>query len=110
MAVHFWPALTVISVATALTNRSSSGSSAVTSGPSTEQLSESASTLRVTPPWRTCGWLRMSPAVCADPVKPTRSWTPSSSMRPAGLPASSCSEPSGRIPDSMMRRTASSVR
>ena len=43
IAVHFWPALTVISVTTPLTNRSNSGSSVVTSGPSTEQFSESAS-------------------------------------------------------------------
>ena len=32
IAVHFWPALTVISRATSLTNRSNSSSSGVTSG------------------------------------------------------------------------------
>ena len=110
IAVHFWPALTVISATTALTNSSSSGSSAVTSGPRMAQLSESASTPSVTPPCSTCGWFRSSPAVWAEPVKATESWTVSSSRSPLGLPASSCSEPSGRIPDSTMRRTTSSVR
>ena len=58
MAVHFWPALTVISVTTPLTKRSSSGSSGVTSGPRIEQLSESASTPSRTPPCRTEGCWR----------------------------------------------------
>ena len=110
MAVHFWPALTVISVTTPLTNRSNSGSSAVTSGPRIEQLSESASTPSRTPPCSTDGcWRRWAP-VAAEPVNATESCAPSSSSRPAGLPQSSCSEPSGRMPDSMMRRTTSSVR
>ena len=61
IAVHFWPALTVISVTTPLTNRSNSGSSAVTSGPRIEQLSESASTPSCTPPWSTLVWLRSMP-------------------------------------------------
>ena len=47
------PALTVISVTTPLTNRSNSGSSAVTSGPRIEQFSESASTPSWTPPCST---------------------------------------------------------
>ena len=110
IAVHFWPAFTVISATTPFTNSSSSGSSAVTSGPRIEQLSESASTPRATPPCSTCGWFRSSPAVCAEPVKATESWTLSSSSSPWGLPASSWSDPSGRIPDSMIRRTTSSVR
>ena len=110
IAVHFWPALTVISVTTPLTNRSNSGSSAVTSGPRIEQFSESASTPRVTPPWITLVWVRSRPAVCAEPVNATWSCTVSSSSRLPALPESSCSEPSGRRPDSMIRRTTSSVR
>ena len=55
IAVHFWPAFTVISVTTPLTNRSNSGSSVVTSGPSTEQFSESASMPSCTPPCSTAG-------------------------------------------------------
>ena len=110
MAVHFWPAFTVISVTTPLTNRSNSGSSTVTSGPSTEQFSESASTPSCTPPCITLVWVRSIPAVCAEPVNATESCTVSSSSRPAGLPHSSWSAPSGRMPDSTMRRTASSVR
>ena len=110
IAVHFCPALTVISVTTPLTNRSSSGSSTVTSGPRIEQLSESASTPSRTPPCSTFGcWRRWAP-VAAEPVKATESWGPSSSINPAGLPHSSCSEPSGSRPDSTMRRTTSSVR
>ena len=110
MAVHFCPALAVISVTTPLTNRSHSGSLDVTSGPSTEQLSESASTWSWTPPCSTDGCWRRIPAVCAEPVKATESWTPRWSSRSPADPASSWSEPSGRIPDSMMRRTTSSVR
>ena len=45
IAVHFWPALTVISRATSLTNRSNSSSSGVTSGARMAQFSESASAL-----------------------------------------------------------------
>ena len=45
IAVHFWPALTVISRATSLTKRSNSSSSGATSGPRIAQLSESASAL-----------------------------------------------------------------
>ena len=110
MAVHFWPALAVISVTTPLTNRSHSGSLEVTSGPRTEQLSESASTWRVTPPWRTEGCWRRMPAVWADPVNATESCTPRWSSRSPAEPDRSWSEPSGRMPDSMIRRTTSSVR
>ena len=110
IAVHFWPALAVISVTTPLTKRSHSGSPDVTSGPSTEQLSESASTWSVTPPCSTDGCWRRMPAVWAEPVKATESCTPRWSSRSPAEPESSCSEPSGRMPDSMIRRTTSSVR
>ncbi len=75
MAVHFWPALTVISATTPLTNRSNSGSSTLTSGPSTEQFSESASTPSCTPPCITLVCVRSIPAVWAEPVKATESCT-----------------------------------
>ena len=45
MAVHFCPALVVISRATSLTNRSNSSSSGLTSMPKIEQFKESASAL-----------------------------------------------------------------
>ena len=63
-----------------------------------------------TPPCSTLGWLRSSPAVCAEPVNATESCTVELVEQPAGLPHSSWSEPSGRMPDSMIRRTTSSVR
>ena len=110
IAVHFWPALAVISVTTPLTKRSHSGSSAPTSGPRIEQLRESASTWRESPPCSTDGCWRRMPAVWAEPVKATESWTPRWSSRSPAEPDSSCREPSGRMPDSMMRRTTSSVR
>ena len=72
--------------------------------------SQSASTWSCTPPWSTDGCWRRIPAVCAEPVKATESWTPRWSSRSPADQASSWSEPSGRIPDSMMRRTTSSVR
>ena len=48
MAVHFCPALTVISRTTSRTNRSSSGVPAVASGPRIEELSESVSEVKRT--------------------------------------------------------------
>ena len=73
MAVHFWPALTVISRATSLTNRSNSSSSGVTSGARIAQLSESASALNGIE-WRTrFGCTRSLAAVSAEPVKVTTS-------------------------------------
>ena len=108
MAVHFWPALTVISETTPLTNRSNSGSTVVTSGPRIEQLSESASTPSWTPPCKTEGcWRRVAP-VAADPVNATESCAPSWSSRPSGLPHNSCSDPSGRMPESNAQLRADS--
>ena len=48
MAVHFWPALTVISVTSCCTYRSNSGVPGSASGPRIEQFSESASALNRT--------------------------------------------------------------
>ena len=89
MAVHFWPAFTVISVTTPLTKRSSSGSESATSGPRIETFNESASTCRVTPRCSTDGWLRRTPAVCADPVKATESCTSRVSSSVPALPHNS---------------------
>src|SRR6266508_4397836 len=55
MAVHFWPALTVISVISCLTNKSNSGVRGCASGPRTEQLRESASAFNRTERANTVG-------------------------------------------------------
>ena len=111
IAVHFWPALTVISVTTPLTNRSNSGSSAVTSGPRIEQFSESASTPSGDAAVQHVG----VGAQQAGGVRRAgeRHRVLHGRARRAGRRRcrdSSCSEPSGRRPDSMIRRTTSSVR
>ena len=56
------------------------------------------------------GCVRRRSAVCADPVKDTVSWQFKCWNRSPRLPHTSCSAPSGRIFESMMRRTTSSVR
>ena len=66
IAVHFCPALTVISVTSCLTYRSNSRVPAVASGPRMEQLSESASALNRTE-FRTIRRVR---------AQPLRRWTP----------------------------------
>jgi hypothetical protein len=58
MAVHFWPALAVISRTTSRTNASNSGSPGATSAPSTQQLIESVSAMKRTALLITAGWLR----------------------------------------------------
>ena len=68
MAVHFWPALTVISVTSCLTYRSNSGRPGVASGPRIEQFSESASAVNRTDLATTCGCVRSRCAVEAEPV------------------------------------------
>ena len=110
IAVHFCPALTVISRATSLTKRSNSSSSGVTSGARMAALSESASALNGTE-WRSrFGCERSFIAVSAEPVKLTTSWPSSRSSRSPVPPMTSCSAPSGSSPDSSMRRTSASVR
>ena len=76
MAVHFWPAFTVISRATSWTNRSNSGVPGAASGPRIEEFSESVSATKRTE-WRTtAGCVRSFAAVDAEPVKDTTSWQP----------------------------------
>ena len=101
MAVHFWPALTVISRATSLTNRSNSSSSGVTSGARMAQFSESASALNGML-WRTTfGCTRSLAAVSAEPVKVTTSRPSRRSSRSPVEPITSCSAPAGRMPESL---------
>lgn len=73
MAVHFWPALTVISVTTALTKASNSGVPGRASGPRMAAFSESVSEVKRTPPCTTLGCDFSDLAVAAEPVKDTRS-------------------------------------
>ncbi len=110
IAVHFCPALTVISVTSWSTYRPNSGVPGAASGPSTDALSESASALNRADRAVTAGCPRSRAAVAADPVNHTESWPPSSSSRPRALPQASWSAPSGSTPASMIRRTMSSVR
>ena len=63
IAVHFCPALTVISVATSLTNRSNSGVPGAASGPSSEALRLSCSATKRTDSRMTTGWVRSLSAV-----------------------------------------------
>ena len=113
MAVHFWPALTVISLTISAANRSNSGVPGTAQGASTAALSESASALNRTARSSTPGCARSRRAVAAEPVKamlscPSRLWSrPSSSSDEAHT---SCSEPSGIRPEPMMSRTAASAR
>jgi hypothetical protein len=74
------------------------------------QLSESASALKRSEFAATAGWVRSLRAVAAEPVNKTRSWSARPSRRPAALPASSCTDPSGSRPVSMIVRTTGTVR
>ena len=71
MAVHFWPALTVISWKTAFTNASNSGDSGSASGPRMAALRESVSAVKRTPPSCTFGCFFSVAAVAAEPVNAT---------------------------------------
>ena len=71
--MHFWPALTVISVTSCWTYRSNSGVPGPASGPRIEQFSESASALNRTDRSTTAGCARSCRAVAAEPVNDTRS-------------------------------------
>ena len=110
IAVHFWPAFTVISRATSLTKRSNSSSSGDTSGARMAQFSESASALNGIE-WRTMfGCTRSFAAVSADPVKVTTSDPSRQSSKSPVLPMTSCKLPSGSSPELCIKRTAASVR
>jgi hypothetical protein len=100
MAVHFWPAFTLISFATSLTKRSNSGLSGVASGPRIEALSESCSAMKRTLSRTITGWLLSFAAVAAEPVKETTSWPVRCSNRSPSEPVTSCSAPLGSTFDS----------
>ncbi len=110
IAVHFCPALTVISVTSCLTNRSNSSVPGAASGPRIEQFSESASTLNRTEFAATTGWVRNRWPVEAEPVNDTRSWSVRCSKRSPTPPQISCSEPTGNSPESTISSTSRCVR
>jgi hypothetical protein len=110
MAVHFWPALAVISVTSCRMNRSNSALPGDASAPSREKFSESASELNRTPPLSTAGCVRRVAAVDAEPVKATVSCSVSRSSRPRDPPATSCRLPSGNNPVAMISRATASAR
>ena len=86
MAVHFCPALTVISRATSLTNRSNSGVPGAASGPRIEALRLSRSAMKRTLSRAMTGWVWSFIAVAAEPVKETTScrvrWSSRSPVEP----------------------------
>ena len=105
-AVHFWPALAVVSRTTSATSRSSP---AAVSGPSTQAFRLSASAVKRTPPDTTAGCPRSAATVAAEPVTLSRSWPVSASSRPSVPPTSSWRAPSGSRPEPSSRRTRCSV-
>ncbi len=109
IAVHFCPALAVISRTTDFTNASNSGESSVTSGAMIAALSESVSAVKRTPFSCTLVWARSDWAVAAEPVKATWSRASRWSSRSRAAPEISCREPSGSSPESSMSRTHASV-
>ncbi len=110
MAVHFCPALVVISTTSCFTYASNSGVPATASVPSTDALIESVSLVNRTPPVCTESFARSFSAVDADPVKATRSPRRRWSKRSGTLPETSWSVPSGSSPDSTRMRTNASAR
>ena len=80
------------------------------SGPSTERFTESASAVNRTLRDTTTGWVRSVAAVAAEPVKETRSCSVRWSNRSPADPATNCSVPSGRSPDSTISSTSRAVR
>ena len=73
IAVHFWPAFTVISFATSLTNRSNSGVPGLASGARIAALSESRSATKRTASRAITGWCCSFSEVAAEPVNDTTS-------------------------------------
>ncbi len=109
IAVHFCPALAVISRTTDFTNASNSGESSVTSGAMTAAFRESVSAVKRTPFSATLVWPRSERAVAADPVNATWSRASRWSSRSPAEPETSCRDPSGSSPESSMSRTHASV-
>ena len=105
MAVHFWPALTVISRTTSRTSRSKAGLPGVASGSSSALFRLSASMFTRTECRATAAWPRISAAVSAEPVKDSTSKGCSASSRPAELPHTMLSAPGGNTPASITSLT-----
>ena len=98
IAVHFCPALTVISRATSRTSRSNSAVPGAASGPRIAAFRLSASTFTRVELRSTAAWPRMRSAVSADPVKDTTSAPVTWSSRSPALPQTTESAPSGSTP------------
>ena len=110
MAVHFWPALVVISRTTSFIKISNSAMPGCTSGPRIQQLSESASILKGTDSDKIRGCdLSMRP-VDAEPVNVTTSSVSILSSMPRAEPQINCNEPAGKISDLMISSKTASVR
>jgi hypothetical protein len=102
--------LPVISRATSLTNKSSSSSSGVTSGARIAAFSESASAVNGTDSRIRFVLPRSFAAVSADPVNVTASKPFSRSSKSPVEPMTSCRQPSGSRPDSIIIFTSACVR
>ena len=110
IAVHFWPAFTVISVVRPFTKRSNSSVPGTASGPSAERLSESASAENRTEFRTIAGCARRVCAVDAEPVNATRSWPVRWSNMSPTEPATNCHVPSGSSPESTISSVSRAVR
>ena len=105
MAVHFWPAFSVISRTTSFTRRSNRSVPGVQSGPRMAELMLSASMFTRMERRRTFAWDRMRAAVSAEPVKETmsssRAWPNKSRAEPQTIEIA----PGGKIPAFKMSST-----
>ena len=110
IAVHFCPALLVISRTTSLRYRSNSGVPGTASGPRMDALSESVSAVNATDSPITRGCCCNFSAVHLEPVNAIVSWQFRWSNKSPTPPQISCRLPGGRSPDSMIDLTTSSVR
>ena len=109
IAVHFCPALTVISATRPLTYRSNSGVPGAASGPRIDRFSESASPVNRTLRATRSGCVRSFAAVDAEPVNPTLSCSVRWSNRSPRPPATNCTEPAGSRPESTISSTSFAV-
>ena len=109
IAVHFWPAFTVISLRTSFIKISHSGISGVTSSPKTIQFKLSASMLKGThsSSMRFCDF-SISPVV-AEPVNVITSCMVTCCNRSPALPQINCNAPSGKILEAAISFTTASV-
>ena len=109
-AVHFCPALVVISRTTSLMKISNSGWSGVTSLPRIQQFRESASMVKGTASSINRGCDFSILPVDALPVNVTTSELITLSRIPLALPQISCKAPSGRMPLAIISLATASVR